>query len=286
MMTEIRGLPQGQPFGIVERKRWHQEGEWDSRRGAAGEVRPVGFRGYWALPSRRFPLSLIGMETISSKTLLTISALFFVNTVFAGSPTRDSKSLGCKEAAGPKTGSELKMIGAFCFQDSTGNYKITLSGKNDKPFEKWIFSSVAEAQYVQILANGSEKKLQWIHDTSSEGGIDFLKDEFEFSDLDGDGTVAPIIVYRLFAFDNEGHTDIKAFSGKAKIILFYKGQKVVIRGISGILDEDRSTTATANYFTLPQKVQDHLIAKLKYMYDEGIFGFDNSHDFKIRKKSK
>lgn len=68
-----------------------------------------------------------------------------------------------------------------------------------------------------------------------------------------------------------------------KITAFHRDAKAAIRSITGGLDLQRATTASAPYFKLPQALQTHLVRKMKRMYDEHQFGFDNSHAFRPRK---
>ena len=121
--------------------------------------------------------------------------------------------------------------------------------------------------------------LDTIRDASNEyeAGVDFDTELSEIRDIDSDGIIEPILVYRFFNKDKNSF-DTSAFSGRIKIIMFYKAKKIVIRASSGTLDDERSTTANENFFLLPKQIQHYLVKKMTEMYKNDIFGFDNSHN--------
>lgn len=174
----------------------------------------------------------------------------------------------------------------YCYNDQSGNYVLYLTEKQDKTYATEKLSSAVEAHLFKIANDKSLSNVISIRDKAENGeaGMEFWSKLTEISDIDNDGTVEPILVYRFYN-KNEAKIDRDAFSGRIKIIMFYKGSKVVIRAITGNLDGERQTTATENFFTLPASVQKYLVKKMTGMYKDNQYGFDNSYQF-VPRKSK
>ncbi|MFZ6746731.1 M949_RS01915 family surface polysaccharide biosynthesis protein [Undibacterium sp. JH2W] len=174
----------------------------------------------------------------------------------------------------------------YCYGDQSGNYVLYLTEKQDKTYGSEKLSSAVEAHLFKIASDKSLSNIISIRDRAEneEAGMEFWSKLTEISDIDRDGNIDPILVYRFYKQDGAG-TDREAFSGRIKIIMFYKGEKVVIRAITGNLDGERQTTATENFFSLPASVQKHLVKKMEGMYKDNLYGFDNSYQF-VPRKSK
>lgn len=173
----------------------------------------------------------------------------------------------------------------YCYGDQSGNYVIYLTGRQNRHFKNGTLSNFIAADVFKINKNGSLNSFFTIRDASSEydAGLNFDIDLTEIRDIDSDGLIEPILVYRFFEMDkNTINTD--AFSGRIKIVMFYKGKKIVIRATTGGLDDERSTTANKNFFLLPTLIQNHLVKKMTDMYKNNVFGFNNGYDFKPRKQ--
>jgi len=184
-----------------------------------------------------------------------------------------------------KAGVELPVFKRYCYTDKSGSYALVLSEKQDLPFADETLSSVIQATLFKV---GSDNVLtrQWsIRDFAGkeDAGVNFRSKLFEFADLDADGLIEPILVYRFFAPDDKDGFDSDDFSGGIKIIAFHQGRKVVVHAITGILDGQRSTRANADFFALPKPVRQHLVRKMAAMYSAGQFGFDNSYGFMPKK---
>ena len=184
-----------------------------------------------------------------------------------------------------KTGVELPVFRRYCYADKSGSYALVLAEKQDLPFAGETLSSVIQATLFKV---GSDNLLtrQWsIRDFAGkdDAGISFRSKLFEFSDLDADGLIEPILVYRFFAPGGKDDFDSDDFSGGIKIIAFHQGRKVAIHAITGVLDGQRSTRANADFFALPKPVRQHLVRKMAAMYGAGQFGFDNSDGFMPKK---
>ncbi len=180
----------------------------------------------------------------------------------------------------------LPVFKHYCYSDQSGNYVMYLTEKQDKTYAVEKLSSAVEAHLFKIENDKSLSNVIGIRDKvdSEEAGMEFWSKLTEISDIDNDGNIEPILVYRFYKLD-DAKANSDAFSGRIKIIMFYKGSKVVIRAITGNLDDERQTTATENFFALPASVQKHLVKKMTGMYKDNLYGFDNSYQF-VPRKSK
>lgn len=172
-----------------------------------------------------------------------------------------------------------------CYADASGSYVLYLLVDKSKAARERQLPRTVQMQLFK-LTGGVLRPQAVARDASAanETGVVFLPELIDVGDIDGDGLIDPIIVYRFYASDDDsdGSDD---FSGRLKLITFYKGEKVAIRAITGMLDDSRSTTASPNFFILPKRAQGHLVAKMKRMYDNRQFGFDNSFGFKPRREN-
>ena len=180
----------------------------------------------------------------------------------------------------------LPVFKHYCYSDQSGNYVLYLTEKQDVKQDEEKLSSAVEAHLLKIEADKSLSNIASIRDKANadEAGMEFWSKLTEISDIDNDGNMEPILVYRFYN-KGEAKIDHDAFSGRIKIIMFDKGSKVVIRAITGNLDGERQTTATENFFALPASVQKHLVKKMTGMYKDNLYGFDNSYQF-VPRKSK
>lgn len=184
-----------------------------------------------------------------------------------------------------KAGIDLPVFKRYCYTDKSGSYALLLAEKQDLPFTGETLSSVIQAALFKVGSDGGLTREWSIRDFAGkyDAGINFRSKLFEFADLDADGLIEPILVYRFFAQDEKDGFNSDAYSGGLKIIAFYQGRKVVIHAITGILDGDRSTRANAEFFALPEPVRRHLIDKTIAMEKAAQFGFDNSNKFMPKK---
>lgn len=188
-------------------------------------------------------------------------------------------------SSGPASGGGggFTVFKKLCYSDASGSYVLDLLADQGQAARQ---PKLARALQIQLFKLRDGARLQsTARDASAvdEAGMAFLPELLEVSDIDGDGLIDPIIVYRFYASDRDGQGS-DAYAGRIKIITFYKGQKVAIRAVTGELDGARHTTASANFFALPQQAQRYLVKKMQRMYDDGQFGFDNSFGFKPRRE--
>lgn len=184
-------------------------------------------------------------------------------------------------------GFELPVFKRYCYTDKSGSYALLLGEKQDRPFPPELLSSTLQAALYKV-DGGKVLTRQWaIRDFAGkdDGGVSFRSKLVELSDIDGDGLIDPILVYRFFPLVDTDSISTDDFSGGIKIVAFHRGQKATIHAITGDLDGDRKTTANSHYFALPKVLQQHLVKKMAAMYKARQFGFDNSYDFVPRKEA-
>ncbi|WP_422086049.1 M949_RS01915 family surface polysaccharide biosynthesis protein [Variovorax sp.] len=223
--------------------------------------------------------------------VLTLALLAACGHVLAQTPGKNecpanAPFLGT-EALKKAGGFELPVFKRYCYTDKSGSYALLLGEKQDLPFTQEKLSSAIQASLYKVEA-GNALVRQWsIRDFAGkdDAGVNFRSRLFELTDIDGDGLVDPVLVYRFFILDDADNIDTDDFTGRIKIVTFHQGKKATIHAITGHLDGDRKTTANANYFALPKPLRQHLVKKMSAMYSAGQFGFDNSYDFAPRKEA-
>jgi hypothetical protein len=113
------------------------------------------------------------------------------------------------------------------------------------------------------VVNGVFSK-QWeindniIKDERQESSIWFWTKYADFKDYNGDGLAEPIIVYGtagMNGYDN----------GRIKFIIYYKGKKVAIRHLNGVLDYERETQVDKSFYALPPALQAGVKQKMELM---------------------
>ena len=178
----------------------------------------------------------------------------------------------------------LPVFDHFCYRDSSGDYVVYLTESRDRRYDGEVLSSKIGAYLFKINAGPTLALKGTVSDGALDGmaGVRWWPKLTELSDIDGDGLVDPVLVYRFYASAN-GKMLSDPYEGGLKMIVFHRDAKAAIRAITGDLDLQRSTTASAPYFKLPPVLQKHLVRKMNRMYDENQFGFDNSHAFKPQK---
>ena len=178
----------------------------------------------------------------------------------------------------------LPVFAHFCYRDKSGDYVVYLTESGDRRYDGDTLSSKIGAYLFKINAGPTLAAMGTVSDSAPEGmaGVQWWSKLTELNDLDGDGLVDPILVYRFY--DSDGGKMLSSpYEGRLKIIAFHRDTKIAIRAITGNLDLQRSTTASASYFKLPPVLQTHLVRKMKRMYDDDQFGFDNTYAFRPQK---
>jgi len=171
----------------------------------------------------------------------------------------------------------LPVLAHFCYRDKSGDYVMYLTGSADDRHDGKVLSSKVGAYLFKINA-GSTLEAKGTVSDGARGEIATVQwwtTLTELTDIDGDGLVDPILVYRLYDVSDNGEIEDDAYRGRLKIIVFHRNNKAAIRAITGGLDSDRLTTASPPYFKLPPVLKKHLERKITRMHAERQFAFGN-----------
>lgn len=177
-------------------------------------------------------------------------------------------------------GIDYPIFRVYQFTDKTGKYYTVLTEKTDSIGQKkdTMHFKIKAFHFLQDK-NGLVKKWELSdfilnqNGAQNEYNIWFWGKYCEFTDLDKDGIVEPIIVYGTFAAD--GFSD-----GRIKILTYYKGQKSVIRHQNSPVDYGRHTQVDESFYNLPNNIQEQVKKHMQRIMDNnhGIFpaGWQNS----------
>jgi hypothetical protein len=190
---------------------------------------------------------------------------------------------------------QIPVVRHYCYSDKTGNYVLYLAEKQDLPYASRNLSTIIEAHLFKLENDQTLSSPIIIRDSAkrpgvieNEAGVTFWQQHTEIKDIDADGNMEAILVYRIYAEDDLKIRDDPYF-GRLKIVMFYKGSKVVIRATTGPYHGDAFTTASENFFSLPKSIQEYLARKMKKMSEDKLFAFDNKHNYmplKVREPYK
>jgi len=158
--------------------------------------------------------------------------------------------------------SDFPIYKAFEYSDKGGVYELLLC-ENQKTINKKDTLNTKIQAICTINDHGGFLEKWRINDLleitePNETNIWFWTKYCSTKDLDGDGYIEPIIVYRT---RNENHE-----ISRVKIITVYKNKKYVIRAVECVFDECRSFKKDANWNLLPQKVKtyvENLVEKIR-----------------------
>ncbi len=174
---------------------------------------------------------------------------------------------------------------AYAYTDKSGKYYVALTESADTVNkQKDTVNYTIKAFNFKVDKTATLKKWE-INDfrtpsvkgEEKEESIWFWTKYCEFNDIDNDGLIDPIIIYGTFG--TEGYTD-----GRAKIILYYKGQKTAIRHQNSTLDPSRKTQVDLTFYALPVKIQNHVKELMNKMVTNKHAIFPTDYTGKMEKK--
>lgn len=179
----------------------------------------------------------------------------------------------------------LPVVAHFCYRDNSGDYVVYLTGSADSRYDSKTLSSKIGSYLFKINAGSTLEAKGTVSDGALEemASLQWWTKLTELTDIDGDGLVDPILVYRLYDVGDNGEILNDRYQGRLKIIVFHRGAKAAIRATTGVLDDQRSTTASALYFKLPPVLRTHLERKMTRMHAERQFGFSDTTPSKPKK---
>ncbi|RZL47507.1 MAG: hypothetical protein EOP00_11725 [Pedobacter sp.] len=218
---------------------------------------------------------------------------FLVFNVSAQSDTTISKILSKAEtdeffndALKKKNLITFPIFRAYTYNDKSGTYYVALTESADSiNNSKDTVNNKIRAITFKVDKGITLKKWE-INDfktpslkgVEKESSIWFWTKYCEFNDIDGDGLVDPIIVYGTFG--PNGYDD-----GRAKIILYIKGQKIALRHQNGVLDSERKTQVDLTFYALPVKIQDRVKQLMATMIEKKHAIFPSAYAEKMEKKT-
>lgn len=173
-----------------------------------------------------------------------------------------------------KLGIEYPIYKVYEYTDNTGENLIVLT---EKPINN---KAVSQIKLLAFERKNGELIQKWeLKDgiNNVEKNMNFWTKHCVFKDIDGDGTVEPIIVFGSF-----GENDID--DGRVKILVYYNNQKYVIRHQNGVLDYDRVTQVDQSFYNLPNSIQSEVKNIIQTIIDNNQAIFPNDWKDKMNKK--
>ncbi|WP_378176595.1 M949_RS01915 family surface polysaccharide biosynthesis protein [Aquimarina sp. SS2-1] len=154
---------------------------------------------------------------------------------------------------------------AYTYKDDANEYYLVLTDhrKNITKEKDTLYDNV----YALNLINNNYqfKKRSTIKgeiDGDWETSIGFWNQYSELSDLDGDGTVDPIIVY-----GTTGQNKYK--DGRVRIVAYHQKKRVTIKHQNSEIEDGRITKINKNFYNFPIEIQEAVKAKMKLMIKNG-----------------
>lgn len=213
------------------------------------------------------------------RAILTLLLFFATTLVFGQTKVVSSEILSQQATTELFTDSLNKQLGIIypirrvykCI-DKSGQFFIVLTESNDTvTADKDTLNYNIKAFNFRQDKNGLLKKWE-LNDfithqanyldvkDAMETSIWFWTKYSEFTDIDNDSLIDPIIIYGTSAMNYTS-------DGRIKILIYYKGQKVAIRHQNGVLDFERNTQVDESFYSLPTKLQEHIKQIMRTMTD-------------------
>ena len=182
-----------------------------------------------------------------------------------------------------KLGITFPVVRTYSYTDTSGKYYMVLTEKFDgikdgdtvhKTIKAFNFKSTAAGPEKQWEVNDATEKAQ--PDYEGETSMWFWTKFCVFQDIDKDGIADPILVYGTTALNG---TD----DGRVKILVYYKGKKIVIRHKNGTLDDERNTQVDAAFYSLPMVLQNQVTYLMKQIMENGVAIFPYGWEKNMKK---
>lgn len=169
----------------------------------------------------------------------------------------------------------------YQYNDKIGKHFVVMTqNKTECQQPKECFNSIKVFSY---LFKNNTYKIEWklndfIMPSLHEYSISHWTKYFSIDDYDKDGIADPIIIYGTF-----GMNDTE--DGRIKIVIYYKGNKRVIRHQNGTLDYERHTQVDKEFYELPIEIQTHVQTIIKNINKNGhgLFPYNWEKDMKNKK---
>lgn len=167
-----------------------------------------------------------------------------------------------------KLGIILPVVRTYSYSDTNGKYYMVLTEKLDgmedgdtvhKTIKAFNFKSSGTELEKQWEVNDFTRKTE--NDYPGEISMWFWTRHCVFQDIDKDGIADPIVVY-----GSKGDNGLD--NGRVKILVYYKGEKIVIRHQNGVLDDERNTQVDAKFYKLPTIIQNEVTFLIHQMMED------------------
>lgn len=181
--------------------------------------------------------------------------------------------------ANDEHGNAMKLARCQHWVDGSGEYELWELGSDDRIVGEYHLSRSLAAQLFRRQPDGTLAQQWVVRDRVDDGeaGAWFSQHLGGFPDLDGNGVLVPLLVLRFVEDDGkDDQVNTDPYAGRLKLILFRDGVKVAIRAVTGGLDDERHTTATDSYFTLPAPWRRHVEGRLRAWAHDQLFMSDDS----------
>lgn len=173
-----------------------------------------------------------------------------------------------------KFGITYNIYRVYRYADKGGSYLFAMTENIAKiTSKKDTITDKIKGVFFKELNGNLEKQLEIVDFTIKQATANeqektmwFWSKYCLFEDLDKDGTIEPIIVYGTKGINNYD-------DGRIKLLVFHKGKKISIRHQNGVLDNERNTQIDANFYALPQNIQQQVITIMQNIStnENGIF---------------
>ena len=145
----------------------------------------------------------------------------------------------------------------YAYSDNLGEHRIALTESINLQTDNNSIDTLhhnIKAFFFRLENNILTKEREmydFVRADEDEVSIWFWTKYCDFSDIDGDGLVEPIIVYGTKPYS-------AATPYRVNILVYYKGEKYAQRHTDGVLDFMRSTQIDEAFYTLPKKIQERV----------------------------
>lgn len=216
------------------------------------------------------------MTLVFSIVLITILVIAQDNPVKVEILTQQQVVNTFPDSIQSKAGISYPIRTVFRCRDKSGTFYIVLTETNDSiTREKDTLHYKIKALNIRFNQRALVKNWE-LNDFiqsqatshSEETSIWFWTRYSSLADIDNDGLIDPIIVYGTSGLN--GSDD-----GRIKILIYYKGKKVVIRHQNGSLDFERNTRIDQAFYSLPSKIQTQVKKLMTKMTEDNHAIFPN-----------
>jgi len=162
----------------------------------------------------------------------------------------------------------LPVVRTYSYSDKSGKYYMVLTEKFDgmedgdsvhKTIKAFNYKDTGAGLEKQWEVNDFTRKTE--NDYPGELSMWFWTRYCVFQDIDKDGLADPILVY-----GSKGDNGLD--NGRVKILIYYKGEKIVIRHQNGVLDDERNTQVDAKFYKLPTVIQKEVTFLIHQMMED------------------